>query len=143
MSSLDDISVTTVDPDDDASVLRENVRAILHEIEGMLDTLLVTGETGAIDIRSLPMLPGDYDALELALGNGEVSAEFDGGNGPTVVSETAVPGVWWVTHYNEGEEIAAEFIEVTRIPELLLSQDEDMRDGLDALRTRLRNALRH
>jgi hydrogenase-1 operon protein HyaF len=143
MSSLDDISITTIDPDDGNGVLRENVRAILHEIEGMLDTLLQTGETGAIDIRSLPLLPGDYDALESALGMGEVSAEFDGGNGPTIVAETGIPAVWWVSHYNEDEEIAAEFIEVTRVPEILLSQDDDMQDGLEALRTRLRNALRH
>ena len=143
MSGLDDISVTVTGFDEDEGGLRENVRAILHEIETMLEALAVTGEANAIDIRSLPLLPGDYDALESALGSGEITAEFNGGNGPTVVAETGVPGAWWVTHYNDEEEIAAEFIEITAIPEILMAQADDIREGLEILRERLRTQNRH
>ncbi|MCG6977014.1 MAG: hydrogenase expression/formation protein [Acidiferrobacterales bacterium] len=143
MSGLDDIHVSVTDIDESDGRLRENVHAILHEIETLLDALLQTGETSAIDIRSLPLLPGDYDALASALGTGEISAEFDGGSGPTVVVETGTSGVWWVTHYNDENEIAAEFIEVTRIPEILMSQDDDIQDSLKGLRERLQNERSH
>ena len=70
MSGLDDINIAVIDIDDSEGGLRENVRAILQEIATMLEALVesgadaVSGETRAIDIRSLPLLPGDYEALE-------------------------------------------------------------------------------
>ncbi len=143
MSGLDDIHVNVIDVDAGKGGMRANVRAILHEIEAMLGRLVETGESNAIDIRSLPLLPGDYEALDDALGNGEVSAEFQGDTGPTVVAETGIPGVWWVSHFDQDDELAAEFIEVTRIPEILQSQEEDIRDGLDILRQRLTAAHNH
>ena len=143
MSGLDDFDVSVTDIDVNDGQLRENVRAMLHEIESLLEDLLATGQTSAIDIRSLPLMPGDYDALESALGTGEISAEFEGGSGPTVIAETGIPGVWWVTHYNDEGEIAAEFIEITRIPEILLSQDDDIQDGLKGLSERLRSERSH
>jgi len=133
MSGLDEIRVVA----GEAGGMRENVRAILHEIETLLGRLLETGEASAIDIRSLPLMPGDYGALESALGSGEISAEFHGDSGPTVMTETGIPGIWWVTHFDQDEEVAAEFIEITMVPEILLSQQEDIRDGLEDLRQRL------
>jgi hydrogenase-1 operon protein HyaF len=149
MSSLDDIRITVAGLNDEEGGLRDNVRAILQEIAAMLDALIASGtesasgETRAIDIRSLPLLPGDYEALEDALGTGEVSAEFDGGYGPTEIFETAFPGVWWIKHFNEEGDIAAEFIEIARIPEILLSQEDDMRDGLKNLQERLHDQYSH
>jgi hypothetical protein len=42
--------------------------------------------------------------------------------------------VWWITHRNEEGNVAAEFIEVTRVPEILASQPEDIEGGLMRLR---------
>jgi len=149
LSGLDDIRIDVVDVDESEGGLRDNVRAILQEIATLLNSQLesgasvANGETVAIDIRSLPLLPGDYEALEDALGTGEVSAEFDGGFGPTEIFETGISGVWWIKHFNEEGEIGAEFIEIARIPDILLSQEEDMRDDLQALRERLHDQQRH
>jgi len=149
MSSLDDIRITVAELNDEEGGLRDNVRAILQEIATLLDELLKSGATlesgvtRAIDIRSLPLLPGDYEALEDVLGTGEVSAEFDGGYGPTEIFETGIPGVWWIKHFNEEGDIAAEFIDIARIPEILLSQEDDMRDGLKDLQERLNNQHSH
>lgn len=143
MSGLDDIRVAVIEAEESEGGLRDNVRAILQEIATLLDDLLKTAatpesnETRAIDIRSLPLLPGDYEALDDALGTGEITAEFDGGFGPTEIYETAVSGVWWVKHFNEEGDISAEFIEIARIPGILLSQEDDMHDGLQALREQL------
>ena len=133
--SLEDIQITVVE--NSGGELRANVRAILYEIESLLDKLLESGKGDSIDIHSLPLLPADYEGLEQALGSGEVYAEIEGGNGPTVIVETGIPGVWWVSHYDDGDNVMAEFIEVTRIPELLMSPLEDIDDGLEGLRMQL------
>jgi len=149
VSGLDDIRVSIINMDEGEGGLRENVRAILQEVATMLEALVEAGdkpgkdEIRAIDIRSLPLLPGDYEALEATLGTGEIYAEFDGGYGPTEIFETGVSGVWWIKHFNEEGEIAAEFIEVARIPEILLSQEDDIRDSLDALREQLQEQRNH
>ncbi|HYW02604.1 MAG TPA: hydrogenase expression/formation C-terminal domain-containing protein [Gammaproteobacteria bacterium] len=110
--------------------------AILHEVLAMLERLLRTGEEAAIDLRSLPMAPGELDALAAALGQGEVDAVFDGG-GRSRVRETAVHGVWWVEHRDPDDEIIASFIEITTVPAILITDPADIRRGIDGLRRRL------
>lgn len=113
-----------------------NARAVLREVENLLERLIGAGEAGSIDLGGLPLTPEDYDLLEEALGEGEVHAEVHS-LGPTRIHETGIPGVWWVTHYNDDDEVMAEFIEVTYCPEILLTPDEDVQEGLEALRARL------
>ena len=113
-----------------------NALAILHEIENRLAHLAEGGEPSTIDLRAMPLAPGDYETLQRLLGEGEVSATVDA-LGPTRVRETAIGGVWWVTYLNAAEDIGAEFIEVARIPTILQTVDEDIVDGLTRLRERL------
>jgi hydrogenase-1 operon protein HyaF len=113
-----------------------NVRPLLHEIRHALHRLS-NGEPGTvIDLRSLPLAPGEEDRIEAALGTGEVSAELDA-LGRTTLNETAYAGVWIVTHRNTEDEIVARFIEVTRIPEILPAQCSDIASGLQRLTQRL------
>ncbi len=134
MSGLADIGVRVESAvDDDA---RSYVPALLREIEALLAELVANGRSGRIDLRSLPLLPGDDARLAAALGDGEVDAAIQA-TGGTRVRETGVAGVWWVTHANaEGEAVAA-FIEVTQVPEILKTHPEDARAGLARLRERL------
>lgn len=113
-----------------------NAVPILHEIETLLNELVASGKSAAIDLRSLPLLPGDYEKLKEVLGQGEVSATIDA-MGPTQVRETAIHGVWWVTHYNSDAAVIAEFIEVTTMPGILRTHPVDVRVGLDMLHSRL------
>jgi hydrogenase-1 operon protein HyaF len=110
--------------------------AILHEVRGMLEDLVDLGREATIDLRGLPMGPGDYERLKEWLGAGEVTATVDA-MGPTRVYETAYPGVWWVTHYNPDEEVIADRLEITLQPEILRSHPADAHAGLDRLRARL------
>jgi len=128
MSALSDIHIKVHTPGSDA-----NGHAVLREIENLLQQLLNTGVGGSIDLRSLPLTDEDYALLEESLGKGEVSAEVDS-LGPTTVDETAVSGVWWVTHCNADEEVMAEFIEVAFCPEILLTTQQDVSTGLERLR---------
>jgi len=115
-----------------------NVRPLLHEIRHAL-TRLANGEEGTvIDLRSLPLAPGEEERLNALLGKGEVCAEVDA-LGPTVVQETLFPGVWFITHCNADGATVARFIEVTRIPELLMSQQEDIDAGIRRLEKELEN----
>jgi hydrogenase-1 operon protein HyaF len=121
---------------DDEEMLSGNADPILHEIQSLLGDLVESGKSASIDLRSLPLLPGDYEKLKEVLGQGGVSATIDA-MGPTQVRETAVHGVWWVTHYNSDETAIAEFIEVTTMPEILRTHPADARAGLDLLQSRL------
>jgi len=47
-----------------------NVVPLLHEIRHALERLADTGECTAIDLRSLPLAPGEGDVLESMLGEG-------------------------------------------------------------------------
>ena len=113
-----------------------NVKPLLHEIRHALERLLDGGEGPVIDLRSLPLAPGEEKRIEAALGVGEVRAELDA-LGPSSVVETAYPGVWLVTHRNENNEVVGRLIEVTRMPSILESQTADMRTGVERLTTAL------
>jgi len=118
--------------DVDRGVLGGGLSAVLHEILAMLENLIAYGERGQIDIRSLPMAPGEHESLKTALGEGEVEVSLDV-DGPTHCRETAYPGVWWVEHRNPSGATTAEFIEVATMPEILIPQEEDLRQGIERL----------
>jgi hydrogenase-1 operon protein HyaF len=84
----------------------------------------------------LPLAPGEEERIEEILGVGEVRAELNA-LGLTSVQETRVSGVWLITHRNASDEVVAKFIEVTRIPAILLAQDEDIRHGVEYLNKEL------
>lgn len=134
MTRLQDIGVSVVASDVGDAVA--NTQAILHEIAALLTTLTERGTPGSIDLRSLPLLPGEYEALTEILGSGEVRAEIEAA-GPTEVRETAFHGVWWVTHRSHAGDVTAEFIEVTHCPEILRTHPDDARAAVAALRRRL------
>lgn len=102
-----------------------NVQPIMHQIRHALDRLLADAESGIIDLRSIPLAPGEEDDIIDRLGQGEVHARLNV-LGPSEIYETRHAGVWLITHYNENEEIVSRFIEITSIPEILKSQPEDM-----------------
>jgi len=134
MTRLHDISIVVCN--ETIAGLGAGVNAILYELAGMLETLLENGHGNAIDLRGLPLAPGEYEQLRTTLGEGEVKAEVDA-LGPTRIRETAIRGVWWVTHYNTHDQVLAEFLEVTVVPQLLKTERDDIREGLDLLNERL------
>jgi hydrogenase-1 operon protein HyaF len=98
---------------------------LLHEVKHALDSLIETGKTSIIDLRSIPLAPGEEDKILQILGRGEVQAQLLA-LGLSDVFETQYAGVWVVTHYNDEQDIISRFIEVTTMPEILCSQTEDV-----------------
>ncbi len=105
--------------------LTQNVKPLLHEIKHALDNLIETGQTTIIDLRSIPLAPGEEDHILKTLGLGEVQAKLDA-LGLSEIIETQYAGVWVVTHYNDENHIISRFIEITTMPEILSSQTEDI-----------------
>ena len=113
-----------------------NVQPLLHEIRHALARWLDTGEATIIDLRSLPMAPGEEDELVETLGSGEIRARLTA-LGKSDIIETRFPGLWLVTHYNNNDEVIGKFLEVCDMPPILKAQEEDIRDGLEQLGTEL------
>ena len=112
--------------------LTHNVEPLLHEIKHALDKLIESGNKTMIDLRSLPLAPGEEDKILNTLGHGEVQAQLNA-LGVSEVLETKYPGVWIVTHYNDEQNIISRFIEVTTMPEILCSQTEDVMEAYSRL----------
>ena len=113
-----------------------NIPPLLHEIRHSLRQLLDTGETTTIDLRGLPMAPGEQEQLLNFLGKGEISAQMHA-LGESEINETSFPGVWLITHYNTNKEIMGIFIEITRMPAILETQTADIEDALTLLQDKL------
>jgi hydrogenase-1 operon protein HyaF len=116
--------------------LTRNVEPLLHEVRHALVKLSANGESSIIDLRSIPLAPGEEDTIIETLGHGEVHARLEA-LGPSEIYETRFAGVWLVTHFNEDESIVSRFIEVTEIPEVLKSQREDVVHAITGLETEL------
>lgn len=106
-----------------------NARPILFEVMHALEALLESGEASIIDLRCIPLAPGEEETILRTLGEGEVHARLDV-LGLSEIYETQYAGVWLVTHYNDDESIVSRFIEITRMPDILSSQTEDMSNAL-------------
>jgi hydrogenase-1 operon protein HyaF len=113
-----------------------NVEPLLHEIRHGLARLLENAVATTIDLRGIPLAPGEEDRIVSELGKGEVQAHMTA-LGPSEIVETRFPGVWLVTHYNSENEVVGKFIEVCDMPQILKAQAEDIRDGLAQLTARL------
>jgi len=109
-----------------------NVMPLLHQIKHAMQNLLENNENEIIDLRSIPLAPGEEDRLLEILGEGEVNAKLNA-LGLSDVVETQYTGVWLVTHHNDDNEIISRHIEITYMPEILLSQKEDISQAYDRL----------
>ena len=113
-----------------------NVRPLLNEVLHALDRLLETDEPTTIDLAGLPFGPGELEHLEATLGTGELSCKLDA-LGTSRIRETAFPGVWWLEHRNPHDEVVGRYIEITRTPEILSSQEADITAGRARLEDQL------
>lgn len=109
-----------------------NVEPILHEVRHALERLINTGEPTMIDLRAMPLAPGEDQQIQQQLGKGEVEIKIDA-LGPSTLTETAYPGVWWVEHRNNDDIITGLYIEIATIPSIVPPGNEDMREGMKQL----------
>jgi hydrogenase-1 operon protein HyaF len=111
------------------------VLAVLNELEAKLDALVADNEESTIDLRWMSGMPLNFELLRKTLGQGEVAATITN-VGSTLVQETAVPCVWWISHRDSEGSRQGEFIEITDVPELLRSDRLSIQQGLAKLRVR-------
>jgi hydrogenase-1 operon protein HyaF len=109
-----------------------NAQPILFEVRHALEELLDSGATSIIDLRSIPLAPGEEETIIDTLGQGEVYARLNA-LGRSEIYETRYAGVWLVSHFNDDEALVSRFIEITRLPDILRSQHEDISKALNEL----------
>ena len=73
-----------------------NVTPLLHEVKHALKKLIEDGESSIIDLRSIPLAPGEENKILQTLGEGEVHVELNA-LGKSAIYETHYSGVWVVT----------------------------------------------
>lgn len=128
--SLDAIPIHVVPPGEPG--LTGNAPPLLRELLAMVNRLLDTGETAAIDLSALPLTPADLDWLRERLGAGEIAVTLQA-NGESTLAETGCPGIWWVTHHNEQGVVTSQLLEVALVPELVKAHPDDVALGRDHL----------
>ena len=109
-----------------------NVTPLLHEIRHALAALLESDEQTVIDLRAMPLAPGEEERIEAALGQGEVRVELNA-LGRSDIVETRYPGVWLITHSNTEGKVVGKYIEIALIPDILQAQQGDIEAGLEQL----------
>lgn len=109
-----------------------NVKPLLHEVKHALFNLIKNDKTSIIDLRSIPLAPGEEEKILETLGRGEVLSQLEA-LGKSEIIETQYSGVWIVTHYNDENEIISRFIEITTMPDILRSQTEDVNAAYNRL----------
>jgi hydrogenase-1 operon protein HyaF len=102
-----------------------NVEPILNEVKHALEQLINNEKTTVIDLRSIPLAPGEEDKIITILGQGEVDVTLQT-LGLTHIVETNYSAVWLVTHFNTDDDIIGRYIEITKMPEILYAQSEDI-----------------
>lgn len=132
MNSLQSIPVR-VEPSADGTYRTENLTPLLLQLEEALRELLENGSASVIDLSAMPFSAQDEQDLRERLGQGEVSATIDA-FGPTLIQETAYPGVWLVEHQDAQQQRLTLHLEVARAPGILLTPQDDLADSLAALR---------
>lgn len=133
------VRVESPDAVADGRTIGGGVAAILTEIATLLERVAATGEAAAIDLRSLPMNAADRRQLLEALGPGEVEITLRA-DGDSSIRETGVQGVWWTEHRDRNGALIACYIEIARVPEILLVPAEELRRGAERLRAAHRRA---
>jgi hydrogenase-1 operon protein HyaF len=131
MSGLNSIPVR-VGAGTDPSFRTENLKPLLLQIEQALRELIGQASETVIDLGAMPFSAQDERDLRELLGRGEVRATIDA-FGPTLLEETACPGVWLVEHQDAERRRLTLQLEITRIPKLLVTPPDDLVDGLAAL----------
>lgn len=99
--------------------------SLLREIAEHLAILGEAGVPAAIDLHSLPMSKADRLELEERLGRGEVEVLLTAA-GTSEIWETRYPGVWWARHLGADDRVAAELIEITACPQILVTHNADI-----------------
>lgn len=116
--------------------LSANVIALLHEITTLQEQFIASGDIGQIDLKTLPLTEGEHKALDAILKTGELRCELDAA-GRSEIFETVLPGVWRMRYFNIDDELIAELIEISEIPEILKADIGEMEEGMNALKAQL------
>lgn len=108
----------------------------MTEMVSKLAALISKGQTDIIDLRHEPLTLNDIGELKALLGQGEIDVTLKS-LGSSRVYETAVPGIWWISHFNEQGDVTSEFIEITLCPDLIKTFPDDLHSAVARLQEKI------
>ena len=117
------------------------VVAILRELEAALQALIEHGTRHVIDLSAMPLPMCDRQALEAALGEGELRMDLQA-LGHSRIRESSLPGIWWLRHEGPDGRLLAEHIEVATVPSIVAAHAEDLAPARTRLATLVEQASR-
>lgn len=126
------LNLTNEWPIEIAQATSHMLPALKSELLQHLTQLAQQGRQHTIDLTHLPLNPGDKQELESFLGKGEVSVTLSA-LGESHIFETSYSGIWWVKHHTADGQLLAEFIEITRLPEIIQSHSDDIEQSIKRL----------
>ena len=101
-------------------------QAVLAELNEYLTELSFSGRQHVIDLNSLPMTDSDKRELALFLGRGEVAVTLQT-MGDSQVFETGYIKLQTPLRiYSADNQLIAELVEITTLPEIIKSHPEDV-----------------
>jgi hydrogenase-1 operon protein HyaF len=118
------------------SCTHENAQPVLHEVRHALDKLIQQHESTVIDLHALPMTKIDFDEIFDTLGRGELHIVFNG-LGKSEIWDTYYQGVWVIEHHPYFTDDCQYFIEINKVPDLLVFRQKDLSDSLSCLEKKL------
>jgi hydrogenase-1 operon protein HyaF len=113
-------------------------QAVLSELANHLPALSSAGTPHVIDLTSLPMNDSDKKELEALLGKGEVSITLST-IGDSQIYETGYNGIWWIKHYSADNQLLSELIEINRVPEIIKSHPDDIKNSIVEIKNLIAN----
>ncbi len=129
MNSINDITVRV----EESVCETGNLQFILAEIHHALEQLNEYQQQHSIDLKAMPFAPGEEEKLLQLLGHGEVKVELNT-LGKSTIYETAMSGVWKVTHFNTEGNVVAKLIEITTIPNIICSPQEALQSSIESMK---------
>ena len=113
-------------------------KAVLNELIEQLQIFADTGKQHIIDLTSLPMTSSDKHELESLLGTGEINITLST-IGESQINETAFSGIWWIKHYTPDRKLISELIEITDVPAIIKSHQDDIKHAANEIKNIINN----
>lgn len=129
MSALDEIPIAVAGMEN-----QDMVNSILLEIATLLERYLQSGETSELNLQALPLTAVDQQALQQALGVGEVTMQLNA-MGESEIVETRFSGVWRVTHRDQAGRVVAESVEIGAVPAIIRADRLEMERAVGDLKS--------
>ncbi len=118
-----------------------HIYSLLVEIKHALENFHQQGIKQSIDLLATPLSAFERKRLLGLLGKGEVDINLTS-LGKSEIYETNYNGIWFINHKDEDNQVLTQLIEITQIPDIVLSPIKDIPESTKKLQTLIENEVK-